>query len=67
MYMKKNLNYLLSALGLSAAAIFTLSGCRDYDQFDQEEATIATVGKQYDAAWLETFGTPDPNHKWGYG
>lgn len=63
--MKKNLNYLLSALGLSAAAIFTLSGCRDYDQFDQEEATIATVGKQYDAAWLEAFGTPDPNHKWG--
>lgn len=63
--MNKKSIYLLSALGLSAASALTLSACRDYDTFDIEEATIAKEIKQYEAAWIEAFGVPDPNHTWG--
>lgn len=63
--MNKKSIYLLSALGLSAASALMMSACRDYDVFDVEEATIAKVSKEYEAAWIEAFGVPDPNHDWG--
>ena len=60
-HVKRTFALAASALAISTAVV----GCRDYDVMDEEKATLAVVGKQFDEAWIEAFGLPDPNHKWG--
>lgn len=63
--MKTKITYLLSALGMSAATALTMSACRDYDVFDVDKATVIKLAKEYEAAFIDSYGKPDPNHDWG--
>lgn len=65
MNMKTKITYLLSALGMSAATALTMSACRDYDVFEEEVVKEIASAKEFNQHFIEMFGEPAENHKWG--
>lgn len=50
-------------IGFVAAVAFTSCSKNDFETMSQEQIDKA----KYDQKFVETFGTPDPNHTWGFG
>ena len=50
-------------IGFVAAVAFTSCSKHDFETMSQEQIDKA----KYDQKFVETFGTPDPNHTWGFG
>lgn len=60
---KKTFALATSALALSAAFV----GCSDYCEFTAGDLRMEKTNKEYDEAFVKRFGTPDPDHDWGFG
>lgn len=58
---KRNLALAASAFALSASFV----GCTDYTEFSEGDIKLQEFNKNYDQAFIEKYGTPDPNNKWG--
>lgn len=58
---KRTLALVVSAIATSTAFV----GCTDYSEFSEAELKLVEMNKEYDEAFIERFGTPDPNHDWG--
>lgn len=50
-------------IGFVAAVAFSSCSKHDFETMSQEQIDKA----KYDQKFVETFGTPDPNHTWGFG
>lgn len=59
----------LTAASLTLSALALVSSCRDYDVVTEQELNEMTVNKlkveEFNNAFVEKFGEPDPNHTWG--
>ena len=57
--------YLMKSGMVALAMAFVVSSCSKYDNVYDPSASKAQA--QYEAAFINHFGQPDPNQDWGFG
>lgn len=60
---KRTLALVVSAIATSTAFV----GCTDYTEFSEADMHHDVVVKDFNERFIKEFGTPDPNHTWGWG
>lgn len=65
--MKRHHIYSLMLSAVAVAGTMFISSCSDYDFMSEEEINLAEAEKEYTNYFFAQYGTPDPNHTWGFG